>query len=381
MPARAKARGRINPVRQSPISARPRTLALLTSGGDCAGLNAVILAVTRRAIVGYGWRVIGIRNGTLGLMKRPVEAIELRVESVDGNLLRRGGTILGTSNTGDPFAFPTADGGFLDRSGETIEGYRTLSADALIGVGGDGSFAILRRLAQQGGIPLIGIPKTIDNDVTRTEHAVGFDTAVAVATEALDRLQPTAASHDRVMILEVMGRDAGHIALATGIAGGADVILVPEIPYRVAAVAAHIAKLREQGRNFALVVVAEAVRDPSGNEVRRRQTGGAVTYGGVGHRLAEALAPLTDAQIRVTVLGHVQRGGMPTWTDRLIAQAFGVHAVDLVAAGKSDRMVAWQNRGVIDLPLSEIVNNPQTIDPVGTLVVTARGLGISFGDG
>lgn len=360
---------------------RPLTLALLTSGGDCAGLNAVILAVVRRAVSGYGWRVLGVRHGTLGLMKRPVDAVELGPAAADGMMLRLGGTILGSSNTGDPFAFPEPGGKTRDRSDEAIEGYRMLGADALIGVGGDGSFSILRRLAQQGGIPLIGIPKTIDNDVTRTEHAIGFHTAVAVATEALDRLQPTAASHDRVMILEVMGRDAGHIALATGIAGGADVILVPEIPYRVSAVAAHIAKLREQGRNFALVVVAEAVRDPGGQEVRQRQSGGIVTYGGIGHRLAEALAPLTHAQIRVTVLGHVQRGGMPTWTDRLIAQAFGVHAVDLIAAGKSDRMVGWQNRSVVDVPLGDVVDNPQTIDPVGTLVTTARGLGISLGDG
>jgi ATP-dependent phosphofructokinase / diphosphate-dependent phosphofructokinase len=372
-------RGPASSVKRKP--SLPRTLALLTSGGDCAGLNAVILAVVRRAITGYGWRVKGVRSGTLGLLERPVDAVELSLDAADSTLLRRGGTVLGSSNTGDPFAFPGPRGGLTDRSDEVIEGYRLLGADALIGVGGDGSFAILRRLAQQGGIRLIGIPKTIDNDVTRTEHAIGFDTAVAVATEALDRLQPTAASHDRVMILEVMGRDAGHIALSTGIAGGADVILVPEIPYRVAAVAAHIAKLRENGRNFALVVVAEAVRDPRGKEVRQRQSSGAVTFGGIGHRLAEALAPLTAAQIRVTVLGHVQRGGMPTWTDRLIAQAFGVHAVDLVAAGKSDRMVAWQNRGVVDVPLGEVIDNPQTIDPVGALVTTARGLGISLGDG
>ncbi len=367
-------------MKEIPAPTPVRTLALLTSGGDCAGLNAVILAVIRRAISGYHWRVIGIRNGTLGLMKRPVDAVELGLDVADSTLLRRGGTILGSSNTGDPFAFPGPSGTSSDRSRDAIEGYRMLGADALIGVGGDGSFAILRRLAQQGDIPLIGIPKTIDNDVTRTEHAVGFDTAVAVATEALDRLQPTAASHDRVMILEVMGRDAGHIALATGIAGGADVILVPEIPYRVEAVAAHIARLREGGRNFALVVVGEAVRDPSGNEVRQRQSSGAETYGGIGHRLAAALAPLTDAQIRVTVLGHVQRGGMPTWTDRLIAQAFGVHAVDLIASGKSDRMVAWQNRSVVDVPLGDVIDNPQTVDPVGALVNTARGLGISLGD-
>ncbi len=367
-----------------PKAADPRppagTLALLTSGGDCAGLNAVICAVVRRAVAGYGWQVVGVRQGTLGLLSRPVDAVELPLDLAESVLLRRGGTILGTTNKGDPFAFPDADGRSRDRSQEFIEGFRRLRADALIGVGGDGSFAILRRLAQQGGIPLVGIPKTIDNDVGFTESAVGYHTAVAVATEALDRLQPTAASHDRVMILEVMGRDAGHIALAAGIAGGADVILIPEVPYRMAAVAAHIDTLRRQGRNFALIVVAEAVPDPAGARVRQRQSGGATTYGGIGHRLAEVLGPLTGAEIRVTVLGHVQRGGEPTWSDRLVAQAFGVHAVDLVAAGKFDRMVAWQNRSVVDVPLVDAIAAPQTVDPLGTLVRTARGLGISLGD-
>jgi 6-phosphofructokinase 1 len=355
-----------------------RTLALLTSGGDCAGLNAVIRAVVHRAVEGYGWHVVGIRQGTLGLLARPVDSVELGLRISDSTLLRRGGTILGTTNKGNPFAFPGPRGRKRDRSKEVIEGFRLTGADALIGVGGDGSFAILRRLAQQGGIRLVGIPKTIDNDVGATESAVGYHTAVSVATEALDRLQPTAASHDRVMILEVMGRDAGHIALAAGIAGGADVILIPEIPYRLQAVARHIDGLRRHGRNFALVVVAESVRDPGGRHVRQRQTG---TYGGIGHQLAEALAPLTGAEIRVTVLGHVQRGGEPTWSDRLVAQAFGVHAVNLVARGSFDRMVAWQNRSVVDVPLADAIVAPQTVDPLGTLVRTARGLGISLGDG
>jgi len=360
-------------------SARGRTLALLTSGGDCAGLNAIIRAVVHRAIDGHGWRVIGIRQGTMGLLRRPVDALELDLAMAGSTLLRRGGTILGTTNKGNPFAFPMRSGRKRDRSREVIEGFRLSGAEALIGVGGDGSFAILRRLAQQGGIRLVGIPKTIDNDVGATESAIGYHTAVAVATEALDRLQPTAASHDRVMILEVMGRDAGHIALASGIAGGADVILIPEIPYTIAGVARHIALLRRRGRNFALIVVAEAVPDPTGRQVRQRQTGG--TYGGVGHRLAEALAPATGAEIRVTVLGHVQRGGEPTWSDRLVAQAFGAHAVDLLVAGASDRMVAWQNRAVVDVPLAAAIRAPQTVDPQGTLVRTARGLGISLGDG
>jgi 6-phosphofructokinase 1 len=272
------------------------------------------------------------------------------------------------------------DGSLKDRSGEVIDGLRALGIEALIGVGGDGSFAILRRLAQQGGIDLVGIPKTIDNDVGATEFSVGFNTAVMVATEALDRLQPTAASHDRVMILEVMGRDAGHIALATGIAGGADVILIPEIPYDFEIVATHIERLRRAGHNFALVVVAEAVKTDRGQHVQRRHASGGTTYGGIGHELGEALTQRTGAETRVTVLGHAQRGAQPTWGDRLIASAFGVHAVDLIAAGRFDRMVAWQNRQVVDVALEDAIATPQQVELDGALVRTARGLGICLGD-
>ena len=359
---------------------RGKTIGILTSGGDCAGLNAAIRAVVSRAVQGYGWRVFGIHDGTMGLMRRPIDYEELGLGISNVNILRLGGTILGTTNKGNPFAFPMPDGSVRDRSEEVIAGVRELGLDALIGIGGDGSFAILRRLAQQGGINLVGIPKTIDNDVGATENSVGFHTAVAVATEALDRLQPTAASHDRVMVLEVMGRDAGHIALAAGIAGGADVILIPEIPYTVEAVAAHIEKVRRQGRNFALVVVAEAVKNPEGQRVQRQQASGSVTYGGVGNALGDALAHLTGADTRVTVLGHVQRGGQPTWSDRMIASAFGIHAVDLVAAGKYDRLVAWQNRAVVDVPLVEAIAAPQQVDLDSALVRTARGLGICLGD-
>jgi len=233
------------------------------------------------------------------------------------------------------------------------------------------------RLAQLGGINFVGIPKTIDNDLGATESSIGYDTAVAVATEALDRLQPTAASHDRVMLLEVMGRDAGHIAVAAGIAGGADVILIPEILYRMSCVAAHIDRLRRGGRNYALVVVPEAVPDLTGHAVRQTQS---ESYGGIGHVVGKAIAHMTGAETRVTVLGHVQRGGQPTWNDRLLASALGVHAVDLVAQGRFDRMVAWQHRRVVDVPLAEAIAAPQRVDPDGPLVRTARGLGICLGD-
>jgi ATP-dependent phosphofructokinase / diphosphate-dependent phosphofructokinase len=357
-----------------------KTIGLLTSGGDCAGLNAVIRAVVTRAVLGHGFRVLGIHQGTMGLLRRPASFQELDLSVAAGNTLRLGGTILGTTNKGNPFAYPMPDGSVVDRSGEVIEAVRELGIEALIGVGGDGSFAILRRLAQEGDIHLVGIPKTIDNDIGVTETSVGYDTAVLVATEALDRLQPTAASHDRVMILEVMGRDAGHIALAAGIAGGADIILVPEITYTMEAVAAQILRLRQGGRNFALIIVAEAVADLTGQGVWQLHAGGARTYGGIGHVLGQAIAERTGAETRVTVLGHVQRGGQPTANDRLIASAFGVHAVDLVAAERFDRMVAWRNRCVVDVPLETAIAGPKLVDPEGTLVRTARGLGISFGD-
>lgn len=356
-------------------------IGILTSGGDCAGLNAVIRAVTFRAIQTYGWQVIGIRQGTLGLMSRPPNVMELGVEMFAGPVLREGGTMLGTTNTGDPFAFPQPGGGVADRSAEVIDGYRMLGLDGLIAIGGDGSFRILRRLAAQGGIPLIGVPKTIDNDVGCTENAIGFITAVNVATEALDRLQPTAASHHRIMILEVMGRDAGHIALVSGIAGGADVILIPEIPWKMDVIAEQIRRIRtEQGRSFALVVVAEGVKTADGSAATVKDSAGRVRYGGIGHYLEEELAKLMQSETRVTVLGHVQRGGTPSTTDRVLASAFGVAAVDLMAAGKSDRMVTWQNRHVVDVPIEDTISGKFGVNVNGDLVRTARGLGVCLGD-
>ncbi len=357
-----------------------KTIGVLTSGGDCAGLNAVIRAVISRAVVGYGWQVVGIRHGTLGFMQRPPDVVPLELRSADPAMARMAGTILGTTNRGDPFAFPMPDGSVKDRSEEVIEGIRLLGLDALVGIGGDGSIAILRRLTRQGGIPFVGVPKTIDNDVGATESSVGYHTAVMVATEAIDRLQPTAASHDRVMILEVMGRDSGQIALAAGIAGGADVILVPEIPYDISVVASHISKLRQGAHSFAIVVVAEGVRDNAGAHVQRQHAQGSATYGGIGHVLGDTLSQLTGAETRVTILGHVQRGGQPTWDDRLVASAFGVYSVDLIAQGKFDRMVAWQNRRVVDVPLTAAFESAQLVASDDTLVRTARGLGICLGD-
>lgn len=356
-----------------------KRIGILTSGGDCAGLNAVIRAAVHRAHI-LGYEMVGILDGTHGLISDPPLARVLTPVDTDSNMMRQGGTILGTTNKGNPFAFPMPDGTTKDLSDDIIRGIKKLDLHAIIGIGGDGSFAILKKLSKQGGFRMVGVPKTIDNDLGKTEVSVGFDTAVAVATEALDRLQPTAASHDRVMVLEVMGRDAGHIALCAGIAGGADVILMPEIPYDLKKIAAKIKAVKVSGRNFALVVVSEAVKSAEGEDLMVKFADGQTRYGGIGQYIGQKLAELTGSETRVTVLGHVQRGCPPTYSDRLIASAFGVHAVDLIHAGKFDRMVSWSNRGVIDVSIEEAIAAYQEVDTKGALAHTARALGICLGD-
>lgn len=356
-----------------------KRIGILTSGGDCAGLNAVIRAVTYSAIQTYGWEVIGLRYGTQGLLQTPLRYKNLTLDAFEGSILRQGGTILGSTNKGNPFAYPMPDGSTKDRSEEIINGIKELGIEALIGVGGDGSLAILHKLMSQGQINFVGIPKTIDNDIGITEKAIGFSTAVEVATEALDRLQPTAASHDRVMILEVMGRDAGHIALTAGIAGGADIILIPEIPYKLENIAQKIKQINKMGRNFALVVVAEAVKTEEGKAVTVSDLEGHWRYGGIGHYLEDCIAELTKAETRCTVLGHVQRGGQPYASDRVLASCLGVAAVELIVQEKYNRVVAWQNREVVDFPIEEAVSLYQGVDINGSLVKTARGLGICLG--
>jgi ATP-dependent phosphofructokinase / diphosphate-dependent phosphofructokinase len=356
-----------------------KRIGILTSGGDCAGLNAIIRAVVYRAHI-FGWETIGILDGTAGLLQDPLEYRVLTPDEFTGTVMRLGGTILGTTNKGDPFNFPMPDGSTKDMSNKIIEGFKELDLDAVVTIGGDGSFAILKKLAEQGNINMVGIPKTIDNDIGMTETSIGFDTAVAVATEALDRLQPTAASHDRVMVLEVMGRDAGHIALAAGIAGGADIILIPEVPYKMENVVNKIQQIRDSGRNFALMVVSEAVTTPDGEKIEMEYHGGAKRYGGIGHYMGDKISETAGFETRVTVLGHVQRGSSPTYNDRLLACAFGVKAVDLIKEGKFGRMVAWSNRKVIDVSIADAIAAYQQVDLGSTLVHTARALGISLGD-
>lgn len=355
-----------------------KRIGILTSGGDCSGLNAAIRAAVHHARDTYNWDVIGICRATQGLMANPPEVISLDVKLVDSWLLR-GGTMLGTTNHGNPFAYDMPDGSVRDRSEEILDGYRQLDLDAIIGIGGDGSLAILNRLARQGNWNLVGIPKTIDNDIGLTELSIGFDTAVNIATEALDRLHFTAASHSRVMILEVMGRDAGHIALSAGIAGGADVILIPEIPYSIECICNKIQERNARGQNFSLIVVAEAVKTETGEPVMTTNRRGQSRLGGIGQYLSERICVEADAETRVTVLGHIQRGGIPSPLDRLLASAFGVAAVDLIADGKFNHVVTWQNRQVVSVPIEDAIEQYRAVNPEGTLVRTARALGICLG--
>ena len=322
----------------------------------------------------------GIKDGTAGLMQRPVSAIQLTHKTFEGYLLRQGGTFLGSTNKGNPFKFPTKDGKYLDRSKDIIEGYQQMKLDGLIIIGGDGSMQILNKLAKNGNMKIVAIPKTIDNDVGATESSIGFHTAVDVATQALDNLQSTAASHSRSMILEVMGRDAGHIALNAGIAGGADVILIPEIKYSIEGIIKKLNKMKKKDIQHSLIVVAEAVKKEDGSRVLHKYMDGEKRLGGIGDYISEELMKKTDVECRVTTLGHVQRGAPPTASDRILASAFGVYAVDLLNQEKFDRMVAWKNRDVVDVSIEKAIAAYQAVDPNGTLVRTARGIGISFGD-
>lgn len=346
-----------------------KKICVFTSGGDCAGLNAAIRGVVHRAILGYGWDVIGSFDGTEGLLNRPMRYRTLTLDDVNPNVLRQGSTILGAYNKGN-----------VPPTGEMLNAaIRELGIDAVIAIGGDGSFSIVSKLLDPS-IQFVGIPKTMDNDVSGTEMSIGFHSAVGVATEALDRLHPTAAGHQRVMVLEVMGRDAGHGALETGIAGGADVILLPEIPWNPESVVKKLKAIRESGRNYATIVVSEAAKLKDGAIVQKEFAGGQKRYGGIGEHIVHIVSSQAEMEARAMMVGHTQRGCAPTFTDRLIGQVFGAKAVDLIAEGKTHRVTAWRGRQVIDIPMEEAIGAYHAVDPCGTLVNAARALGISFGD-
>ena len=353
-----------------------KKIGILTSGGDCGGLNAAIRSIFFRAKNKYGMTVFGIKNGTTGLVQRPLDFIELNQKTFSGYLLKQGGTFLGTTNKGSL----KAKGKIVDQEKLLIDGYHQLGLDGLIIIGGDGSMNILQKIAKKGNLKIVAIPKTIDNDVGATDFSIGFDTAVNVATQALDNLHSTAVSHSRSMILEVMGRDAGHIALSSGIAGGADVILIPEIKYSIKGIINKLNEMKKRDVKHSLIVVAEAVKMENGKKVIHEFKDGQKRLGGIGEYIANEIMSKTDIECRVTALGHVQRGAPPTANDRILASAFGVYAVDLLEKGKFDKMVAYKNRKIIDVTINEAIKTYKNVERNDPLVETALSLGIYIGD-
>jgi len=357
-------------------------IAITTGGGDAPGLNAVIRASVLSA-VNRGWDVLGIKRGYAGLLGED-EVIPLDKEAVRG-IGHLGGTILRATNRGNPFHYPVrqSDGSFVevDRSDELIARAKELGIDAIITIGGDGSLAIAQGLHEKG-VRIVGVPKTIDNDVSGTISTFGFDTAVNTAIDAIDKLHTTAESHDRVIVLEVMGRNAGFIALHSGLAGTADVILIPEIPYDIAKVCEKIVARDRAGRQFSIVVAAEGAMPKGGDVAVRRPSlpGGAPRLGGIAETLAREIQSRTEKECRSLVLGHLQRGGMPTGYDRLLAARFGGAAVRAVAAEKWGMMVALQSPDIVEIPIKDAIREPKRVDPKHDVVMTARATGISFGD-
>ncbi len=362
-----------------------KRIAISTGGGDAPGLNAVIRAATLAAIE-RGWEVFGIKHGYRSLFHEG-GLVPLDREAVRG-IAHLGGTILGTANRGDPFHYPTKVDGQdkpvpSDRSDELVARFRAERLDALIAIGGDGSLTIAKKLLDKGLPRVIGVPKTIDNDVAGTDVTFGFDTAVSIATEAIDRLHTTTEAHERVMVVEVMGRHAGWIAVTAGLAGGADAILIPEIPFQVERVAEKIMQRQRRGRCFSIIVVAEGAK-PSGGELTVRSQGDEFrrveVLGGVAEALAKSLADLTGKETRSIVLGHLQRGGHPSSNDRVLALRFGAAAIGEIADTEVSGMVAMRAGEVKLVPIEEAAGKTRTVPIDRGMVRSARELGISFGD-
>lgn len=356
-------------------------LAVLTGGGDCPGLNAVIRAVVKSAHQN-GIEVLGIRDGFRGAVEG--DFISLTLKDVSG-ILPRGGTILGTTNRDNPFAYETRQNGetkAMDRSEDVLRNLKERGVNALLAIGGDGSLNIALEFANKG-LSVIGIPKTIDNDLMATDQTFGFQTAVETAQEALDRLHTTAESHHRVMVLEVMGRYAGWIALYAGVAGGADAILIPEIPYNLNRVARSIQQRAQQGKKFSIIVVAEGAKPLGGEMVVERLVAGRfdpIKLGGIGAKIANDLEGQFGMESRVTVLGHLQRGGSPNSYDRVLSSRYGVAAVDAVLEEEFGIMVALQGRNIVRVPLQQAVDKLKLVPLTDPLLLTARALGIELGD-
>ncbi|OHE60517.1 MAG: 6-phosphofructokinase [Thermodesulfovibrio sp. RBG_19FT_COMBO_42_12] len=355
-------------------------IAVNTSGGDAPGLNAVIRGVVLAAYK-KGWEVYGIKYGYRGLIDTN-QLVRLTPESV-WDITNIGGTILGSAIKGDPFRYPLErpDGNIVesDISDEVVSKFKALGFDALIVIGGDGSLGIANKFSEKG-IPVIGIPKTIDNDINSTDVTFGFDTAVNTATEAIDKLHTTAKSHDRVMVVEVMGRYAGWIALYSGISGSSDVILIPEIPFDIEKVCNKIRQLEVIGQNYAIVVVAEGAKPVGGDITVIEENHGEIRLGGIGKKVSDNIQEKTGKETRVIVLGHLQRGGAPTTFDRLLCLRFGTAAIRFAEAGKFGTMVALRSTEICAVPIKEAIGKMKTVSPDSDIIQTARSLGISFGD-
>jgi phosphofructokinase-like protein len=372
------------------MTTRPlNRIGLLTGGGDCPGINAVIRAVTKQSLF-HGIGVVGIEDGFLGLIENRVRDLSLRDVS---NILATGGTILGSSNKDSPLRFPAgldAAGSpvYSDVTDRCLANLRKNRLDALVIVGGDGTMTIAAHLAAPGGdaragVPVLGIPKTIDNDMVGTDLTFGFLTAVATATDALDRVHTTAASHHRALVVEVMGRNAGWIALHAGVASGADVILIPEIPFSLAAVARVVAVRSRAGSRYSVICAAEGARPAGGQPFVLRTNPGApepIRLGGVGRFVADTLENLTGIESRHVVLGHVQRGGPPIAADRVLATRFGHHAMTLLRAGRTGRMVAMAGLMLTDVPIAETAGKQRLVPTDHPLLAAARSVYTSFGD-
>jgi len=354
-------------------------IGILTGGGDAPGLNAVIRAVVKAAHNG-GIEVVGLEDSFDGLIEHNRSRV-LTPRDVTG-ILRLGGTILGTRNTGNPFMYPIATSeGTRDYSERVIEMFRKMGLDALVVIGGDGTLQIAHQFSARG-IPLVGVPKTIDNDIVGTTNCFGFDTAVAFATDAIDRLHTTAEAHKRIIVVEVMGRYAGWIALHAGVAGGADAILIPEIPFDINKVTERLIERDRWGAKFSIVVVAEGAYPAGGRVALIEAAHGARAerLGGIGAQMCEALATLTGKETRSVVLGHLQRGGAPTSFDRVLATRFGGKAVELLKRGEFGTMVASAPPDIVARKLDDVVGKTKTVPPDYDLLLTAKSLGVTFGD-
>jgi phosphofructokinase-like protein len=359
-----------------------KKIGILTGGGDCPGLNAVIRAATRTAILKYGLEVVGLKNGYRGLYLG--QTVKLDLDTISG-ILPRGGTILYSSNKDNLFQYPFEENGqtvYRDVSDVGVKNIKDAGIDAMIIIGGDGTLTSGRDFARKG-VKVVGVPKTIDNDLAATDATFGFDTAVSVATEALDRLHTTAESHHRIMVLEVMGRYAGWIALEAGIAGGADAILIPEIPYDIEKVAEKIQERRHAGKEFSIVVVAEGAKSKTGEIVVNKvieNSPDPIRLGGIGNKIAHELEELVGLEARATILGHLQRGGTPSAYDRILSTRYGAEAVELLMQGKYGNMVTLKGLDMSYESLENVIGQNKSVEPEGELVRTAKSIGISFGD-